>query len=307
MTHHLLNLRGGSSPSNRKYSNAAKSALETIHSHKTSSSKLPPQSAPLLLSESALMDKETNAIYWQDIETSNILSTSLTRPYLTQKGVVHVRATILFVVIWLWVWGRVSRWLCKRYFEHSQSTNAEHDTVSTTASTSILSSLDKLSSANPVLQKILSVIKPILQFILLTVNALLYLRPPPYPPKLILATLIFYCLESYGCSTRRYLSHAMNAPKELTEYLESLRSVEPVVKWKVRCFHYEEREVWKWILSSGGLLRTLFRLVGVGNGDEKRDDIAIESNEKYKLGSSPSWTTRKVVTHQAVGTYKFGR
>ena len=288
--------RGGSSaPSNKKYSGAAQSALQTIHSYKKSSSKLLPQSAPLLLSESALMDKETNAIYWQDVETSNILSTSLTRPYLTQRGVVHVRATILFVVLWLWVWGRVSRWLCRRYFEQRQTVDQQN----TATSISILSSLDKLSSQNPIVQKILYVMKPILQFLLLTFNALLYLRPPPYPPKLIVATLILYLLESYGCSTRRYLSHAMNAPKELTEYLESLRNAEPVVKWKVRCFHFEERELWKWMLSSGGLLQIVLNMLGAGSYNQ-------QSNEMETERSKPSWMTKKVVTHQAVGTYNFG-
>lgn len=76
---YTTNRGGSSSPPNKKYSGAAKSALQTIQSFKRA--KLThPSSAHLLLSESALMDKETNAIYWQDIETSNILSTSLTRP-----------------------------------------------------------------------------------------------------------------------------------------------------------------------------------------------------------------------------------
>lgn len=292
--------RGGSSgaPSNKKYSGAAQSALQTIDSFKKSSSKSLPQSSPLLLSESALMDKETNAIYWQDVETSNILSTSLTRPYLTHRGVVHVRATILFVFLWLWVWGRVSRWLCGRYFEQQRQTTVDQQNTAT--SVSILSSLDKLSSLNPILSRILYVLKPILQFLLLAFNAVLYLRPPPYPPKLIVATVLLYILESYGCSTRRYLSHAMNAPKELTEYLESLRTAQPVVKWKVRCFHFEEREIWKWILSSGGLLRTVLGIFGAGSFDQQSNETEIER-------SKPSWMRKKVVTHQAVGTYNFGR
>lgn len=301
MTKHPLRSRGGSSsPPNKKYTGAAASALQTIQSYKKS--KFPsPTSAPLILSESALMDKETNAIYWQDVETSNILSTSLTRPYLTQKGVVHVRATILFVVIWLWVWRRLSQWLCKRYFEQQQPTDGQDITMAATAtSVSVLSALDKLSSSNPILQKILSILKPILRFALLTLNALLYLRPPPYSPKVVVATLVLYLLESYGCSTRRYLSHAMNAPKELTEYLESLRSAQPVVKWKVRCFHYEEREIWKWILSSGGIMRTLFGLISGKSEDELSNDFTKEK-------SKPLWMTKKVVTHQAIGNYKFGR
>ena len=302
MTKKPLRSRGGSSsPPNKKYTGAAASALQTIQSYKKS--KLSPStSTPILLSESALMDKETNAIYWQDVETTNILSTSLTRPYLTQKGVVHVRATILFAIIWLWIWRRFSHWLCKRYFEQHQQPSENQDVTMAAMATSVsvLSALDKLSSSNLVVQKMLSVLKPILRFALLTLNALLYIRPPPYPRKVIVATLALYLLESYGCSTRRYLSHAMNAPKELTEYLESLRNAQPVVKWKVRCFHYEEREMWKWILSSGGIVRTLVGLV-IGKGD---DTIATDFTQKR---SKPSWMTKKVVTHQAIGNYKFGR
>ncbi|KAL7484371.1 hypothetical protein ACHAW6_010004 [Cyclotella cf. meneghiniana] len=299
MTTNPLCPRGGSSstsPPTKKYTSVAQSALETIHSYK-SSPKLPPSassSSPLLLAESALMDKETNAIYWQDVETSDILSTSLTRPYLTQRGVVHVRATVLFAVLWLWVWGNVSRYICRRYFERRQSNFG--------------SALDKLSSSNPILRAFLAIVKPILRFLLLLTHALLYLRPPPYPPELLATTLGLYLLESYGCSTRRYLSHAVNAPKELMEYLESLRSAEPVVKWKVRCFHYEEREVWKWILNGGGgFLRFLLGFMGRSTSGGRVEERGIEM-DVTKLGKKnvPPWMTKKVITHQAVGTYKYG-
>ena len=191
MTSNPLLPRGGSSstsPPTKKYTSVAQSALETIHSYK-SSPKLhpahPSSSSPLLLAESALMDKETNAIYWQDVETSDILSTSLTRPYLTQRGVLHVRATVLFAVLWLWLWGNLSRWLCRRYFE------PRHDNIG--------SSWDKLSSSHPIRHAVLSMVKPILQFLILLLHSLLYLRPPPYPPKLLATTLGLYLLESYGC------------------------------------------------------------------------------------------------------------
>ena len=219
-----------------------------------------------------------------------------------------MRATILFAVIWLWVWGRVSRKLCERYFDQKQTNTREDLAMGATAtSASILSSIGNVSFSNTIVQRVWIVIKPIIQFILLTFNALLYLRPPPYSPKFIAATLVLYLLESYGCSTRRYLSRAMNAPTELTEYLESLRSVDPVVKWKVRCFHYEVREIWKSILSSGGLLRTIYGFIGRRNDDEQITSEIDNGIDKYKLGSSPSWMTKKVVTHQAVGSYKFGR
>lgn len=220
----------------------------------------------------------------------------------------HVRATILFAVIWLWVWGRVSRKLCERYFGQKQTNTGEDLTTGATAtSASILSSLGKISFSNTIMRKVWIGIKPIIQFILLTFNALLYLRPPPYSPKFIATTLVLYLLESYGCSTRRYLSRAMNAPTELTEFLESLRSVDPVVKWKVRCFHYEVREMWKLILSSGGLLRTLYGWICSRNDDDQRTIEIDNGIDKHKFGSSPSWMTKKVVTHQAVGSYKFGR
>jgi hypothetical protein len=73
----------------------------------------------------------------------------------------------------------------------------------------------------------------------------------------------------------------------------------------VRCFHYEEREVWKWIWSgSGGFLRFL---VGASRKD-KAEDRGIEV-DTTALGKKnvPRWMTKKVITHQAVGTYKYGR
>ena len=201
-----LHRRGGQSPPNKKYSSAAQSALQTISTYKKKSKQPPLPTSTPLLSESALMDKETNAIYWQD---TNILSSSLTRPYLTQRGVVHVRATVLFAVLWLWVWGRISRWLCRRFFEQKQATDEA------TIKVSIVASLKNLSFTNPILHKLLSVIRPIVQFFLLLAHSLLHIRPPPYPPKLLITTIILYLLESYGCSTRRYLAHGMNGPSEL--------------------------------------------------------------------------------------------
>ncbi len=170
------------------------------------------------------------------------------------------------------------------------------------------------------LRKIASLFTPIVQFFLLLVHSLLYLRLPQYSPKVLITTILLYLLESYSCSTRRYLSHAMNAPNEVESYLERIRTVEPKVTWKVRCFHYEEREFlksWKglgkfwenWLSKSDG---ETGGGGSMGNGAEPKG-TAVNTKTSPSLSSEafvespPPWMAKKVVTHQAVGTYKFGR
>jgi len=124
----------------------------------------------------------------------------------------------------------------------------------------------------------------------------------------------------------------MNAPGEVQTYLETLRNAAPVVKWKVRCFHYEDRDVWKSWRGLGkvweGVSSTLMKGGSEeGSNKESGDKIggkgwgvgrsastsqssnvhsnAIESSSASFGETPPSWMARKVVTHQAVGTYKF--
>ncbi|KAL9180752.1 hypothetical protein ACHAXT_011205 [Thalassiosira profunda] len=289
-----LNIRGGSSPqsasaststaANKKYASAATSAMQTISSLR-SKSRAP--TLPDLLSESALMDRETNAIYWQG--GAKILSTSFTVPYLTRRGVVHVKASILSAALWLWIWGRASRHLAARYF--GPGGNAE--------GAGVAFSLPFISGANapPFLRKLASLLAPVVQFVLLLFHSLLYLRLPPYSTKVIVATIILYLLESYTCSTRRYLSHALNAPAEVEAYLERIRTVEPSVTWKVRCFHYENRDLW----------RGFGKLVDGWMGKEGGDEGKVGSANSNTASETPSpLLARKVVTHEAVGNYTFG-
>lgn len=306
-----LAIRGGSS--NKKYTTAAAEAMKTMHSFASFGGTRHQSTIPTLHSESALMDKETNAIYWQG--GADILSSSLTNPYLTQKGVLHVKATILTVLLWLWIWGNVSRYLTSRYF--ASSGNAVH------GGNKLLFALPFISSQNApsFLRKIASFITPVLQFVLLLFHALLYLRLPQYSPNVIAITILLYLVESYSCSTRRYLSHAMNAPEEVEAYLERIRNIEPSVTWKVRCFHYEDRELWKsmkgvrkmWEGRTKKSNKTWNKITGGGkllgmhlsNSDVK--PAAISSSSDTVVESQILWATRKVVTHQAVGKYQFGR
>ncbi len=223
------------------------------------------------------MDKETNAIYWQG--GSDIISTSLTKPYLTERGVKHVRATILSTLLWLWMWGKVSRYLTSTYFE----------SPSNVVDTRQQRQLFTMAFTNPILQKVASFLKPIIQFVLLLIHSLLYVRLPSYSPKFLISTVLLYLIEAYTCSTRRYLSHAINAPTEIEAYMEKLRLAKPIVKWKVRCFHYEDR------------------LRGLKDLRKKFDNIDGETHLNNVVGDTPPlWMAKKVVTHEAVGTYKFG-
>lgn len=280
------------------------------------------------------MDRETNAIYWQGGET-DIFSTSVSQPYLAERGIKHIRATVLSIIIWLWIWGNISRCITEKFSV-------------TEGSGGFLSSLSFLSSSNVglenrhviILRKIASIILPIARFILLLLYSLLYLRLPQYSPKVIATTIILYLIESYSCSTRRYLSHSMNAPTEVEAYLERIRNIEPSVIWRVRCFHYEERGVWKSIkglyklLDGGWKLATTITsrkkkkksfsllsnpLVGWKKRKSSKSSSATTATAKESSSSSSSsavmfadppttlsWMAKKVVTHEAVGTYKFG-
>jgi len=101
----------------------------------------------------------------------------------------------------------------------------------------------------------------------------------------------------------------MNAPTEVEAYLEKMRSVEPSVKWKVRCFHYEDRELWKSISGFGKIMGSWIDKKGeVDGGDATIDNTKqafTQSSSETFAESPPFWMSKKVVTHQAVSTYKF--
>ena len=274
---------------------SAESAMKTM---KAFTSKRRQPNLPNLLSESALMDKETNAIYWQG--GASTLSHSITNPYLTQKGIKHVKATILSAALWLWIWGHVSRYLVTKYFTPTSNQSNKLPFISTG---------DDISTLHPILRSIVSVITPIIQFFLLIFHSLLYLRLPQYSPKVLATTIILYLLEAWNCSTRRYLSNGMNAPTEVETYLEKMRSVEPSVKWKVRCFHYEDRELWKSLSGfgkiMGGWIDKKEKVDGGGDTEDHTKQAFTQSSSETFAESPPFWMSKKVVTHQAVGTYKF--
>lgn len=64
------------------------------------------------------------------------------------------------------------------------------------------------------------------------------LKLPVLDRWFLILTALLYLMESYMCSTRRFLANAISDTK-LEDYIETLRQQSPQITWKVRCFHYE--------------------------------------------------------------------
>ena len=120
-----------------------------------------------------------------------------------------------------------------------------------------------------------------------------------------------YLVEAYTCSTRRYLTNAIQSPNEVEEYLEQLRQEPPVVTWKVRCFHYARPYWLAFISTARSIFKTMFRrkpapdnntqLLLPKSTSKPKDDGAIVERPDV---SGPF--KRKVVSHEASVNYTFG-
>ena len=211
-----------------------------------------------IMGESALVDKETGRIFWEGGSTT--LSASLA-PFLDGYGVKHLKATVMTCIFLLaLVLSILAR--IRRYLE--ESINPESCSWPMSA--------------------------------LLFVAHWMILRVPKINGKILLTVIVLYLIESYTCSTRRYLANAISSPKELEEYIERLRQEPPMVTWKVRCFHYERR---KW-LSALSYLWALRRFLLMETKGEDEVPPSVE----------PPWPwifARKIVTHETSGNYTFAR
>lgn len=214
-----------------------------------------------IMGESALVDKETGRVLWEGGTTT--LSASLA-PIL-DYGIKHVRATLLTGILLLALVGSiVARIRCSLFAQDASSTDSRSWLVTA----------------------------------LLFVADWTVLRVPQVNGNLLIAAIVLYLLESYTCSTRRYLANALSSPVEVEEHIERLREEPPVVTWKVRCFHYERRK-WLSILS---YLSVIVKFLTLKREEEQIDDLVQSS-----VQPSPWLFTRKVVTHQAVSNYNYTR
>lgn len=118
-------------------------------------------------------------------------------------------------------------------------------------------------------------------------------RVPELHPTLIGAIILLYLIEAYFCNTRQYLTNSMASGEDFEDYIEQLRESQPVVTWKVRCFHYERR-LWAKLFLPNLLVQNFRRF----QNEEKEED-------DYSTFLSPAIWNKKVITHKAKATYQF--
>jgi hypothetical protein len=254
---------------------------------------LSPNSSPPLgrieasiFGESALLDRETSRIFWES-GTSSTLYESLT-PKLDQYGAEHFQAMLLTGILSFAVLGIVAGWIQRL--------------IATQLPEGASSSLPQLNSN--IITLLLSLAKWTL------------LKLPRIENKwLVMTCILLYLLESYNCSTRRFLAHAMSSTTELDDYLERLRQEPPVVTWNVKTFHYEYRRVFLLPQLLQTLVCSLSSMLSLSPTQkmEQQEVSAISSPIDYALQNDrsarhtppKSFLTRKVITNEASATYQF--
>ena len=212
-----------------------------------------------IMGESALIDRETGRVYWEG-GSSNTLYESLA-PRLDQYGAEHAKATILTGLITLTFVGVLVGWI-RKLMEQSNFNATSHHVV-------------------------VAILWVALEWTIL--------RFPRLENKwLILATIVLYGLESYNCNTRRFLANAISGPDEIEVFIERLRKENPIVNWKVRCYHHEKRKIFQ------GLPRPMRKNANL--------QYSVEDIITPRRNAPPMFPfTKRVVSHEATASYQFKR
>ena len=142
-----------------------------------------------IMGESALVDKETGRVLWEGGTTT--LSASLA-PILG-NSIKHVRATILTGVLLLAIIGSIVARIRRSLFAETASNGSRSWPVSA----------------------------------LLFVADWTILNIPQVHGNVLITAIVLYLIESYTCSTRRYLANSLSSPVEVEEYIELLREEPP--------------------------------------------------------------------------------
>jgi hypothetical protein len=211
----------------------------------TAATNLGLQAVSAVMGESAVVDKETGRIYWEG-GSSNTLAESITPKLRSVIGVSHTKATLLTVLLLFAAAGKISQLL--RDMLHVLFGD---------------------------------VTRPFLQTMLLSFTRTMLLLPK-FPRWLVVSLVVLYVLESYCCSTHKYLTYAVD---DAEAYIEQLREHPPIVEWKVRSFHYENY-----------IVSTLKKLLQWSNQQPDGEHIP----------SLPSLLRWKCVTHTAKDHYSYG-
>lgn len=216
-----------------------------------------------IMGESALIDREMGRVFWEGGSSTTLVESILTAN-LDRFGAEHAQAALLTAFVTVVFLGVLAGWLRQILIVPSSSETS--------------SRLAKFSHV---------------------VLANTLFRMPRLENKwLVAVTIALYVLESYNCSTRRFLANSIDSPTEVEAYIEHLRSQEPVVTWVVRCFHHRKRR----IFTLTEVIQSLFRK---GKSQTFTNDIPAVPSSKKCAPSFPF--TKKVVTHEATTNYRYQR
>ncbi len=233
-----------------------------------------------ILAESALIDRETGRVFWEG-GTSNTLYESLA-PKLDQLGAEHLQATILTAILSFALISVLAGWI------------------------------QRAISSFPVSSSLLDPRQTqLLKILIIFAEWTILMLPKIENPWLVLSCILLYLIESYNCSTRRFLSNPITSSVELDEYLDRLRQEPPVVTWKLKTFHYEYRK----LLLLPQLFRSIARgLIGSVSSSQLRDfsrEDPISTSLEHALSRNTRHTSpksifaRKVITNEASAVYQF--
>ncbi len=155
-----------------------------------------PRVSPLL-GESAIIDKETGRVYWQGGEQS-LFHATVGHTYLKNKAGLarHVRATLYSCILWM----SVIKFLAKRVI-------SDIDTY--------LSHLNVITLSDRI-RRCITFATNVLRFFLVCLTCL-----PKFHRSFLIVICICYFIESYTCSTRKYLSNVL-LPDKVETYLVRL-------------------------------------------------------------------------------------
>ncbi len=216
-----------------------------------------------IMGESALIDRETGRVFWEG-GASTTLVENVFATKLDQYGVEHAQAALLTAFITLAFLGVLAAWL-----RHILVPPISNDTSSTMT-----------------------------RYFHVLLAQTLFRLPHPENKWLIAMTIALYLLESYNCNTRRFLANAITSPTGVEEYIEQLRSHQPVVTWMVRSFHYRKRR----IFALTDVMQSSLRRLTSKTGEDAFPNIATAKK------CSPAFMfTKKVITHEAKTTYRYQR
>jgi hypothetical protein len=241
-----------------------------------------------ILGESAIVDKETGQVFWQGGKQS-LFDSTVGHSYIStqQEGLVqHIRSTLFSFILWMSFIRFVAEWALKR---------------------KILTRLTE-SMMHPS-QRVLDIVRLLTRAMLICLACL-----PKFNRVFLILVFIGYAIESYTCSTRKYLSNALSCPEEVETYIENLRDEGPTVSWQIRCYHYEKRK-WLCRLLLVDTYNYFHGLLKASKDNEVSSnsflpEVVIDSNatisEVGALHVGPSMLTRKVISHQTTQSYRVG-